>query len=725
MKSQTWDIRRLVPGLLVCATLPHGTPFAQEWHQQGQIEFGAGYIFEDEYRFGRYNGMTDDGAIAVTDADVQRRRQDGAYQYLEADRLGLDSRYLELGGGIQGKYGVQFDYNQIPNNMFDTARTPFRGVGSDRLTLPAGWDDGATTGEMAALDASLRSFDIETERKRYGLGAYWLPKANWKTRIRFSREQRDGTDVIGGGIGRGFGVGRGGVRSSILPEPVDYETDQLDATADYIRGDGQLQLAYRYSGFSNDNRSLTWDNPFDSGAGGGGGGGGQGGGQGGGGGSGSGPGAVDPGGAVSELGRIALAPDNQYHQASVSAGYQLQPTTRVSGNISLGWLKQDEDFVPASINPDFADLALPRNSLDAEALVTSGFLRLHSRPLRKLRLTGSYRYYDRDLDVDRDTYPQVRLDSGTTASKKNRPFDYHRHDVALDGRYRLTSKADVSVGYDYESLSRNYQDAEREDTHENRLSASLKYMPLRQLTARLYGSLADRGGSDYEPLEPENPLLRKYHLADREQNTAGIRMAYVPVTWLSFTGKAEVRDDDYDDTEIGLTDAKRHVYFLEAAYVPGGRFSGHASVTHELIDSNQRGDLSGAGEIWRVEQEDTITTWGIGAELDVIPDRLRFSLDYIYSDGTGETEVSRGTPFPDVDTKLHSLQLQALYHHSEQLDFRLAFWHESLDGDDWALDNVNPDTVPSVLLTGEETPDYSNNVVTLSAIYRFGKSGKD
>ena len=165
MKSQTWDIRRLVPGLLVCATLPHGTPFAQEWHQQGQIEFGAGYIFEDEYRFGRYNGMTDDGAIAVTDADVQRRRQDGAYQYLEADRLGLDSRYLELGGGIQGKYGVQFDYNQIPNNMFDTARTPFRGVGSDRLTLPAGWDDGATTGEMAALDASLRSFDIETERK--------------------------------------------------------------------------------------------------------------------------------------------------------------------------------------------------------------------------------------------------------------------------------------------------------------------------------------------------------------------------------------------------------------------------------------------------------------------------------------------------------------------------------------------------------------------------------
>jgi hypothetical protein len=703
---------------------PETSLAADDWVTQGEVEAGAGYVFDDEYRFGRYNGLTDDGAVAVINADIQRRRDDGAYQRLEADRLGIDSRYLEFGAGIQGRYGLSLDYNQIPNNQFDTARTPFRGVGSDRLALPADWVDAETTGEMTALDASLRDFDIETERKRYGLGAYWLPKANWKTRIRFSREERDGTDVIGGAIGRGFGLGRGGVRSSILPEPVDYETDQLDVTADYVRDKGQLQLAYRYSGFSNDNRSLTWDNPFISGAGGGGGGGGQGGGQGGGGGTGTGAGAVDPGGAVSDTGRIALAPDNQFHQASVSGGYQLQPTTRVSGNFSLGWQKQDEDFVPASINADFADLTLPRNSLDAEALVTSAFLRLHSRPIQKLRLTGSYRYYDRDLDVDRDSYPQVRLDSGTTASQKNRPFDYHRHDVALDGRYRLTAKADVSVGYDYESLSRDYQDAEREDTHENRLSASLKYRPVRELTATLYGSLADRGGSDYEPLEFENPLLRKYHLADREQNTAGIRMAYVPVNWLSFTGKAEVRDDDYDDTEIGLTDAKRNIYFLEAAYVPGGRFSGHASVTHETIDSKQRGDSTAAGDTWRVDQEDTITTWGLGGELDVIPDRLSFSVDYIYSDGKGETGVTRADPyipFTDVTTKLHSLRLQARYRYSEQLDFRLAFWHESLDGEDWALDDVDPDTVPTVLLTGEETPDYSNNVMALTAIYRFGK----
>jgi hypothetical protein len=200
----------------------------------------------------------------------------------------------------------------------------------------------------------------------------------------------------------------------------------------------------------------------------------------------------------------------------------------------------------------------------------------------------------------------------------------------------------------------------------------------------------------------------------------------MPAAVLSLTGKAEYRDDDYDNTEIGLTDAERHIYLLEAAYTPHERISGHASVTRERIESSQRGN-PGAGGNWRIDLEDRITTWTVGTELVAIPDRLSLSLDYVYSDGSGETGIGSGgafTPFPDVETQLHSLRLQARYRYSDRLDFRLAFWHESLDGDDWALDNVDPDTVPSVLLTGEDTPDYSSNVMVLSAIYRFGKQGK-
>ena len=207
MKRHTWNPGRLGLCLLAGAGLLQTSAIAADWLQQGEVEIGAGYVFDDEYRFGRYNDLTDDGAIALINADVRRRRDDGAYQYLEADRLGLGSRYLETGAGIQGKYGLQFDYNQIPSNRFDSARTPFRNVGSGKLSLPPGWVDGSTTGDMTTLDSSLRHFDIETERKRYGLGAYWKPKSRWTTRVRYSREDRDGTDVTGGAIGQGFGPG--------------------------------------------------------------------------------------------------------------------------------------------------------------------------------------------------------------------------------------------------------------------------------------------------------------------------------------------------------------------------------------------------------------------------------------------------------------------------------------------------------------------------------------
>ena len=77
------DISRLGPGLLVCMALLHGELPAAEWLQRGEVEFGAGYVFDDEYRFGRYNGLTDDGAVAVLNADVQRRREEMAAQEKE------------------------------------------------------------------------------------------------------------------------------------------------------------------------------------------------------------------------------------------------------------------------------------------------------------------------------------------------------------------------------------------------------------------------------------------------------------------------------------------------------------------------------------------------------------------------------------------------------------------------------------------------------------------
>ena len=250
-----------ISGLLVLATAVSAAVAADEWDFTGSTaELGVGYVEDDSFRFGRYTGLTEKGPFLIGNADAEGWTDAGRRLQLEATNVGLDSRYLRLDYGQVGQYNLYLEYDQIPNNLFDTARTPFNRSDRNDLTLPSGWVDGATTGEMTRLDESLRPFDIETERRRTTAGARWQFAEPWTMDVKVRHETRKGTDIIGGAIGTGFG----NVTSSILPMPVDYETDEVEVKLGYAKGRGHLELGYYYSGFSNRFAALGWENPFSS-----------------------------------------------------------------------------------------------------------------------------------------------------------------------------------------------------------------------------------------------------------------------------------------------------------------------------------------------------------------------------------------------------------------------------------------------------------------------------
>jgi hypothetical protein len=60
------------------------------------------------------------------------------------------------------------------------------------------------------------------------------------------------------------------------------------------------------------------------------------------------------------------------------------------------------------------------------------------------------------------------------------------------------------------------------------------------------------------------------------------------------------------------------------------------------------------------------------------------------------------------------------YRLKENLSLKGAVWYEDYDTDDWQLDGVQPDTIPTVLTLGETSPSYDLYVVGLSVRYRFG-----
>lgn len=47
------------------------------------------------------------------------------------------------------------------------------------------------------------------------------------------------------------------------------------------------------------------------------------------------------------------------------------------------------------------------------------------------------------------------------------------------------------------------------------------------------------------------------------------------------------------------------------------------------------------------------------------------------------------------------------------------YWIEHYQSSDWALDDVEPNTLANVITLGEDSPDYTVHVLTLSLAYRF------
>ena len=116
---------------------------------RSDVEVGMCYVSDESPRFGRYNGLDDDGLSLILNFDILRRApsgsDDASYFAAKGRNLGLDNRELKVEFGRQGSYRVHLDYDQVPNERGDDARTIYNGVGTDTLTLPAGWVGAQTT----------------------------------------------------------------------------------------------------------------------------------------------------------------------------------------------------------------------------------------------------------------------------------------------------------------------------------------------------------------------------------------------------------------------------------------------------------------------------------------------------------------------------------------------------------------------------------------------------
>ena len=656
-----------------------------------EIELGIGYVSDDAYKFGRYNGLQSKGPFLVADIDTENYSEDGRYWIIHGYNLGLESRYLRLEGGKQGSHKFFLEWDELPNYKDNTVVTPFSGVGSNNLTLPPGFD----INNMAP-----NSFELKTKRERITAGAIFTPKDRWQFDVSFSHENKSGVDATGAAIANGTSQLLRNTTLSLIPEPIDYDTDKVNATLHYAGDDGQVDLTYHMSVFNNTYESLTWQNPFFT-------------------------------AGAPTAGSMSLAPDNEFHQLSLTGGYSLPYRSRLTGMVSIGRMLQNQAFEPYTITPGFTQVP-ERTSLDGEVELTNAQLKIASRPTTNLRLSGELRYTERDNQTPVATYSNyVVLDSFTNTSLlpvQNNPYSYKNSRLNLDAKYRISAIQSLRGGYTYDDMKRKSINIEREQTEESTLYAKWKVKPHSTVDVALYGEASQRDGSEYTSRPGDNPAMRKYHMADRDRSQLGASIDYMATEALFLSVRADYNQDDYTDTSVGLTEATNPVYTLDFSYTPRHNITTYGYYTHENIESSQAGVSTSAPDSnWETDFDDAFDTVGLGAKITDLG-KWEIGADLVFSQSTGKINMkdleNPGTEnqYPDNETELTSFKLWTNYNYNENLMYRLGYWFEDYSEKNWAYDGLqpyDPTVVQGALLLGNQPLDYQVHVVTVSASYKY------
>lgn len=713
-----------------------------------EAQIGVGYVSGDSMRFGRYTGENEQGLLGIGSFRILRRPKydsdDIQYFTARGTNLGLDSRELHLQYGKQGAYSIRLDYDEIPDYRFGDGRTPYLGVGGSTLQLPATWVGANTTGGMTQLDNTAHPLEISDKRKRLAFGISVHPKRRWKFNVSVRHKERTGTRVTSGI----FGTNGGNPASMLLPEPIDYETNDVQAKLEYADRRTQLQVSYLGSFFRDRNSALVWNDAFSD----------------------------EPAGSSSEWppsgtspyagyptgrGRLGLPPDNEAHYFNIAAGYDWSQRTRITGRLRYGILLQNDRFLPYTINPNLAvPTGLPRNSLDARIDQVLADLAVMTRVSERLRLRATLRYNDDANKTPRNVYlyvPNDTADQGTIDSalaRLNLPYSTRHTQARLKATYRLHESTSLSGGYRYDQRNRTY--SEVETTRDQTVNVRLTGSPTAGSQGWIDYAHSRRTGSAYVGNAPflyshtpaylatlpvdqrfqNHPALRKPYLADRNRDRVKGVINFSPRPRLSVNVTGSYSRDRYTASELGLQDASTAQISLQPNYRISKRINTYAYYTFERREHNQIGhsfqpfppalnSLTDPAQRWSADTTDRIDTIGLGMSWKRVLANTDLSAEYSYSNAVTATDIAAGSdlqpvaPLPDVKSRLHHVSLSLDYHYKDSTTWRLRYIYENYHSSDYAVDNIGPATVPDVLAFGQDSPDYSIHVIGVSVVYRF------
>ena len=479
-----------------------------------KVEIGVGGVSDSSFKFGEYNGLQNQGPFGVGKFDL---RGGAAYDSgstwrwrIAGTNLGLETRNLFADFGKQGKFRLNFGYEELLANRSDTYQTPYLGAGTNNLTLPANWiapkvpqvsatgvnfrsfdpiagtgsvinNAGVLTPPTAAQLATLANIraadvpdfhnvDLATKRTRIDAGFSYSPDEQWDIPLSFRYEHKAGRKALGAVSSQ---VSENAI---IMPDLVDWDTEQANASVNYKLKKVFLSLAYYGSFFNNNVKSMTWqdvNNPTKSAT-------------------------------------MASAPSNQFNQFSLTFGYKISSKAKLVVTGSYGRNTQDDAFLgPSTAANGQLAFGLPAGSLNGLVVSSTVNAKLTAKPGKNWNLSAAYKFDNRDNQTPVNIYlfqdaneaksgvsPFAGLNGlpatlgSNTNIYANRAYGKQINQLNLQAERSVGKRQYLQAGYDWQKIDRSCSGswincADAPTTKENTLRAEWRTSRVGNLNARL------------------------------------------------------------------------------------------------------------------------------------------------------------------------------------------------------------------------------------------------
>lgn len=639
---------------------------------------GAGFAIGGQTgakgRYGRYTGAPQDGAFGSTWFQLQQRatEKDGGTFHLEAEAEGLElgrNRVLPDASasfrlGEQGVWEGRVNYQGIPfhqatnyHTLFDSSGNLLNGLTARSLNITA-----SNAAGSARVNQYLSAVDIGTRRDRIDGDLSYLDFPGWKLSTKMEHEHKQGTKI------NSLFFYNANVFASI-PEPVDYDTNRLSATADYTRKHFQARLSYIFSNFVNNQASYRVVTPFNV--------------------------TTIAGYQASEL---SLPPSNQEHRIKAQFGVSPLESTNIAVNLSYGLQLQSDAFTARLYErtPWIGD-----TSYDGMIQTRYGNIALTSRPWADWNFRAAYTIDQRDNSSD--AYKQsapYRADgtaafNGSGGVQYNRPYSFLNQRTDLEAGYRVSRATKLTVNYAYTDRRRDYTvtNRNRENTVGGRINTTLAP----GLTGSVGYAHSNRQATDYDGdagwaalgrvLTGNNSEadLRMYNYAARKRDEIKSNITWMASRDLSLGFNGRMINDQFPDTFFGVTGNRAASAGPDITYSPAQGVMTHFYYTYQknFSDVTIAYPQNNASVDWRLNNRDAVHTVGVHGDWQV-NDRLKLILDntlsygntafdeasWVVSTGTLNS-VTTATSLPDNKSIANSFRLTAEYAVNDNLTFGL------------------------------------------------------